>query len=188
MSRPDLHGPGAPFGLSWGVSRADVARRFSGINPKAEAGTILTFHTDSILEIVQASGGLFPSALVSGTGRGEDEVIFVFSGDRLQSVTVCFSYGFAEIGQDPDALSDQAMSAFARAELHRSGFDFASRYGAPALLSEVPNRHGRMHVQGTALFTAADSGQIQLLFGHDGGSNLVGEVRYREPAADRSGL
>lgn len=188
MIRPDMAGPGAPFGLSWGASAADVMRRLPGVRPKAETGTALTFHTDSVLEIVQASGGFLPSVLLTGSEHGEDEVTFSFSDDRLQSVTVCFGYGFAEIGQDPDALSDQAMSAFARAELHRSVFDFAARYGAPALLSELPNRHGRMHVQGTALFVAADSGQIQLLFGHDGGSNLVGEVRYREPVADPSGL
>lgn len=179
---------GAPFGLSWGASCADVRSRFLDIRPVSLTGQALAFRLEPVVEKLRAGGGFCPDALISGSDRADDEVVFAFSDDRLQMVRLCFGYGFGEIGQDPDSLSEQAMSAFARAEMHKVVFEFASRYGPPALLSEIPNRHGRMHVQGTAMFTMDDAGQIQLLFGHDGGSFLVGEVRYRMPVTDRSGL
>ena len=154
----------------------------------SETGQILEFHLNPIADIVLSDGGFYPTVLMSGADHLDDKIVFAFPDGRLQSVSVGFSYGFAEIGRDPDALSDQAMSLIARAEMHRTVFEFASRYGPPAYLSEVPNRYGKTHVQGTGLFALDDAGQLQLLFGHDGSSLLVGEVRYRMPIADRSGL
>ncbi len=149
---------------------------------------MLEFHLDPIADSVLSGGGFYPTVLMSGADHHEDRVIFAFQDGGLQSVTVCFSYGFADIGHDPDILSDQAMSLIARAEMHRTVFEFASQYGPPSCFSEVPNRYGKIHVQGTGLFALDDAGQLQLLFGHDGSALLVGEARYRMAISDRSGL
>ena len=175
------------FGLVWGASRSEVRSRFQDTRPVADEERALVYRLASLVCTVSTAGGLFPSAMLSGSDRPGDEAVFGFSRDRLVSVQLGFSYGFGEIGQDPDALSEQAMSAFARAEMHRAVFEFASRYGPPALLSEVPNRRGRLHVQGTALF-GTEVGPVQLVFGHDGGSFLAGEVRYCMAVTDGAGL
>lgn len=117
--------------------------------------------------------------LLAGPERIGDEVMFDFANDCLQAVLVRFGYAFDAIGQDPDTLSEQAMSAHASAELHKLLIDFTTKYGAPTYFSEKQNRAGTIHAQGTALFGPIDGSMVQLIFGHDGGSSLLGEIRYR---------
>ena len=175
----------APFGLEWDLPLRTVSERFSGLKPAAEAEHALTFSLIELAERIWSQGGFCPGALMSTPERMGDEVTFQFADDRLIAVFLRFGYGFGRIGQDPDTLSEQAMSALARAEFHKLVFELAVKYGVPDLLSSESSRSGAIHVQGVAMYSLADTGLLQLIFGHDGGSSLVGEIRYhaRRPQA-----
>lgn len=180
--------PNAPFGLTWGAGRAAVRSRFSTLRPIADAEHALVYYLSSITDLIWAQGAFCPNVLTRDPDRPEDEVVFDFKNDRLGSVFVRFGYGFQHIGQDPDTLSEQAMSSFARAEFHDLVGELSARYGPPRSLSETQNRSKSLHVQGVALFATEDAGVVQLHFGHDGGGSLVGELKYRAQCEDRRGF
>lgn len=178
----------APLGLDWGTSRSSVRNRFAGIAPAADAEHALCYPTSSVAERIWAQGGFCPAALLAGTERTGDEVVFDFNNDQLQAIVLRFGYTFDTIGQDPDTLSEQAMSTHASAQFHKLVLEFSTRYGAPSYLSERPGRAGVLHAHGTALFGRAENTIAQLVFGHDGGSSLLGEIRYRPYAPERVGF
>lgn len=178
----------APFGLLWGARQADVRSRFSSIKPTMSAQHALVYRLASVAEMIWAQGAFCPSVLTCDPERIGDELVFDFADDQLTAVVAQFGYGFQRIGQDPDTLSEHAMSSFARAEMHKLISVLATRYGLPVVLSENPNRSAVLHVQGTALFIGEAGSVIQLVFGHDGGTCLAGELRYRAPCPDRQGF
>ena len=178
----------APFGLEWNLPRKDVRERFSGLNVAADVEHALSYSLVELAERIWAQGGFCPAPLMSEPERNGDDVTFEFADDRLNAVYLRFGYSFGRIGQDPDTLSEQAMSAQARAEFHKLVFDLSVKYGAPAFLQETQGRAGVIHVQGTALFDSARNGLMQLMFGHDGGSALMGEMRYHARRSELSGF
>lgn len=169
----------APFGLTWGMSLSSVRDRLGGLNPAAATEDTLAFPLIELTDRIVAQGGFCPKAFLPDPGRNGDEIAFLFSGDQLGEIYLRFGYGFDRIGQDPDKLSDHAMSSQARAEFHKLIFELAMKYGAPAFLFETNGRSGSIHVQGSALFDSRENGLMHVMFGHDGGSALMGEVRYR---------
>jgi hypothetical protein len=178
----------APFGLEWDQTLRSVRERFSGLTPVAEAEHAISYPLIELAERIWSQGGFCPGALMSTPERNGDEVTFAFVNDRLNSVFLRFGYGFGHIGQDPDTLSDQAMSARARAEFHKLVFELAVKYGPPAVMSDEHSRSGAIHVQGMALFDSPDAGLLQLTFGHDGGSALIGEIWYHARRPHVSGF
>ncbi len=178
----------APFGLSWGLSRKSVREHLSGLTPGADAEHALTFPLNTIAERVWSQGGFCPGVFLSSPERNGDEVTFEFAGDRLHAVFLRFGYGFGQIGQDPDTLSEQAMTTYARTEFHKLLYELSVKYGAPAYLSEHPGRSGPIHVQGIAMFGSDKHGQMQLVFGHDGGSSLMGEIWHHARKPDAAGF
>lgn len=165
-----------------------MQNRFSGLTPALDAQHALAYPLATIAERIWAQGAFCPTVLLAGAERLGDEVTFDFANDRLHAILIRFGYAFDEIGQDPDTLSEQAMSAHASAEFHKLVLELSTRYGAPAYLSERPGRAGVLHAHGTAFFGPSDGTVAQLVFGHDGGSSLVGEIRSRAYAPERVGF
>lgn len=178
----------APFGLNWDDNRRTVRERFGGLSPAAEAEHALSYPLIELAERIWAEGGFCPGPFVCAPERNGDEVTFQFSDDRLNAVFMRFGYAFGHIGQDPDTLSELAMSNLARAELHKLIFEMSVKYGAPKFLHETQGRSGPIHVQGTALFDPEGHGLIQLLFGHDGGAALMGEIWYHARCTQLAGF
>lgn len=178
----------APFGLTWGLSRKSVRERFSGLTPGADAEHALTFPLNTLAERIWSQGGFCPGVFLSSPERNGDEVTFEFARDRLHAVFLRFGYGFGQIGQDPDTLSEQAMTIYARAEFHKLIYELSVKYGSPDYVSEQQARAGAIHVQGIALFGSENHGQMQLMFGHDGGSALMGEIWHHSRKANTAGF
>ena len=181
----------APFGLSWGMPHTSVEARFVGLAASAGktdqgACASLIYNLSAVAEVICAQGGFCPAAFFSSPERSGDEVEFSFNDDRLSAVIVRFGYPFSIIGQDPDNLSDQAMTTLSRAEMQRLIFELSAKYGPPSVFTETPKRSGMIHVQGSAQFLARDDSVIFVMFGHDGGSALVGELLY-QPSIRASG-
>lgn len=178
----------APFGLNWGLSRKSVRERFSGLTPGADAEHALAFPLSTVAERIWSHGGFCPGVFLSAPERIGDEVTFEFSRDQLNSIFVRFGYGFGQIGQDPDTLSEQAMTIYARAEFHKLVYELSVKYGSPDYISEHHGRSGAIHVQGIALFGSDRHGQMQLMFGHDGGSSLMGEISHHARRSEAIGF
>lgn len=178
----------APFGLSWYCPRSSVLNRFNGLTDGSDDDSEIVFDLTSFTDAVWRQGGFCPSALTTGADHYGDEALFEFSEARLHAVRIRFGYGFSAVGQDPDTLSEQSMSAIARTELHKMVFELAARYGAPENLSETTGKLGRLHTQGMALFVDGNGAPIQLILGHDGGSSVIGQLRYHAPNPDLRGF
>lgn len=179
MTGGAAHPGEGPFSLAWFATRESVKNRFSGLPPGREIENVIGYPLGSIAERIWMQGGFCPAVLLAGPERIDDEVIFDFQNDKLSAVCIRFGYAFDVLGHDPDTLSEQAMSSYASAEFHKLVLEFAVRYGAPSHLSERVNRVKGLHGQGMALFGPKDGSIVQIIFGHDAGAALVGEIRYK---------
>lgn len=168
------------FGLNWSAPQAAVLRRFEGTRPGLVEDRAVVFPLASIAERLVAEEAFCPTALKSSPERMHDEVGFTFGPQGLATIHVRFGYPFEAIGLKPENLSEQAMVSFARAEFTVLLHEFATRYGAPGTVTEMPARTGHLHCVGMAVFMAEDV-VIRLRFGHDGGA-LAGELTYLPPA------
>ena len=175
------------FGLPWGSDQASVKTRFDGVAPVEEHAHVLVYPLGAIADRLWSENAFCPTAIGSGAGRDGDQVVLNFLDDGLVAGFVRFGYSFEMIEQNSDTLSDQAMAAFARAELQQLVFEMSSRYGPPVLFTESPMRAGRWHPVGAAMFDAAEAGLVHVLFGHDH-AGLTGELRYQAPIQSSDGI
>ncbi|MEM9060925.1 MAG: hypothetical protein AAGD13_10735 [Pseudomonadota bacterium] len=157
------------------------------MRPVVESEEELVYPLASVAELIWAQGGFCPEILLSSPERSGDEAVFSFSNESLSGVVVTFGYAFETIGQDPDTLSDLAMSALARSELQHIVLQFTARYGAPSLFNDTAMRSGKLNIHGCALFASEDGGAMHVMFGHDGAA-LAGVLRYRAPMGQRTGF
>ena len=175
------------LGVAWGTDRDTVKARFPGLAPAAETADALSYPLEAVAARLRDEGSFCPSRIGASPERMGDELAFIFIEDRLAAGFARFGYGFEAIGQATETLSEQAMSAFARAEFHGLVFEFTARHGTAAQVTEHPMRSGNLQVLGVALFDTGPQGLVQLAFGHDGGW-LVGELRYQAPIDGRGGF
>jgi hypothetical protein len=175
------------FGLEWGVDQTAVKTRFRGIVPAEEHQDALVYLLGAVVDRFCAEGSFCPTAVCSGVERTGDHVLLTFQNDQLAAALVSFGYAYETIGLKSEALSEQAMTAYARTELQRLIQEFSARYGPPALFTESNMRTGGMTPVGAALFEADGNGSLHVLFGFDG-SGFTGELRYQSPARGGDGF
>ncbi|MEM7422283.1 MAG: hypothetical protein AAF334_01095 [Pseudomonadota bacterium] len=152
--------------------------RFAGISADRTTPGSVRYALASVVERLWSEDAFCPAALARDPARNDDAVVLRFADQALSAVDVSFGYDFGRIGLNADTLSEQAMSACARAEWQSLLLDLAMRYGAPATHSEQPGRRGLYHVVCSALWSCDDGGAVQAVFGHAGGA-LVGSLHYR---------
>lgn len=178
------------FGLQWAHSRATVRARFDGMDPSADTENALIWPTDVLSDRLFTEDAFLPTAMSTGpgpSGKKGHEAVFNFIDDKLVAICIGFGFPFEMIGQNPDTLGDQAMAAFARAEMALLLHEMAARYGLPGLITEGHMRQGRTHLVMAAHYVLDDGTPISVSFGHDGGA-LVGELRYLSPAEQTRGV
>lgn len=175
------------FGLSWGADRAAVKARLDGIAPAEDQAHVLIYPLGAVADRLWTEGAFCPTAVCSGPGRANDQVVLNFQNDQLAAGYVSFGYAFEMIGLKSEALSEQAMTAYARTELQQLVHEFSARYGPPALFTESTMRASGMTPVGAALFHTGDNGSLHVLFGFDG-SGFAGELRYQSPAQGSDGF
>lgn len=175
------------LGLCWGDAPDQVKLRLDGHAPLHETPRQAVFALDGIVRRLTDMDAFCPSAVATEPDRPGSDLILDFADGALVAGTVRFGYSFEAIGQVSDTLGEQAMAAFARAELHQLILEMSGRHGAPLSFNLSYMRIAKRYPVGAALFNDGTGGLVQVLFGHDGGA-LFGELRYRGPIADRRGF
>ena len=177
-----LHSPA--LGLSWGISAHEVRNRFPGL-PPAEEGDALVWPLELIVSRLLSEGAFCPTAFM--TLNDTATFMCAVPDDQLVAVDVDFGYSFESTGHDPDTLSDLAMTAVSRTELHDLLQELAARYGAPQLFSDAPSRRGKWMGVANALYVCPDGTSVGLRLGFDH-AGIVGRLRYLCPTTEVSGF
>lgn len=175
------------LGLSWGAGPDQVAARFAGLEPLEREAHVLSYRMGAVAGLLFDEGSFCPTALAVERDEETDRMVFSFIDGGLAGIFASFGYSFELIGLRSDTLGEQAMAAFARAELQQLVLEMSGKYGAPVQVTTVNMRSGKLHPVGSVMFDAGADGLIQILFGHDGGA-LAGEIRYQPPFSDRNGI
>lgn len=172
------------LGLSWGSSPDDAKGRFQGLEPE-DQGLTVRWRLDALVDRLALEGTSVPDA-IGATDRSGDLLTARFVDQKLVSLDACFGYRFESIGQNPDALSDQAMAAIARSEWGLFAQQLSTRYGAPAALSDGPARAGAHQITAWALFVT-ETTVLRAVFGHDV-RGLAGHLSYLPTHDDSRGF
>lgn len=175
------------FALDWGSDHQSALARFNGISPVVRTEVEVEWLLFDIAARLVLEKAFLPSAMISAPDRDMDRVTLSFQDGGLVSARLTFGYGFDTIGQDPDTLSDLAMSAFARAEWAALLTEMACRHGAPSHFQEASARLGAWHLVGSALFMRPDRTPLTLRFGHHV-SGLVGDLIALSPSMSETGI
>lgn len=175
------------LGLSWGAGQAQVMLRFDGLVPLEQDQRVLSYRMSAVAGRLFDEGAFCPTALAVERDEDSDRMTFNFIDGGLATIFASFGYSFEMIGLRSETLGEQAMAAFARAEMQQLVLEMSGKYGAPAHMTSANMRSGKMHPVGAVMFDAGQDGLIHILFGHDGGG-LAGELRYQPPFSDRNGI
>lgn len=173
------------FALPWGATAAMVRTRFEGLAPLDATPNGLSWALESVAARLYAENAFCPS-LFAGCGP-DHTVSFVLQDDQLLAIDVTFGNTFEALGHDPDTLSDMAMAAVCRVEVHDLLQQLTAKYGAPVQFADQPSRRGKMQGVCSALFVAADATTLGLWVGHDH-AGLVGKLSYLCPVQDQNGF
>lgn len=175
------------LGLSWGAGPDQVAERFAGLTPLERETHVISYRMGAVAGLLFDEGSFCPTAMAVERDDENDRIVFNFIDGGLAAIFASFGYSFEMIGLRSETLGEQAMAAFARAELQQLVLEMSGKYGAPVQITTATMRSGKLHPVGAVLFDAGTDGLIQVLFGHDGGA-LAGEIRYQPPFSDRNGI
>lgn len=172
------------LGLSWGADPDLVRARLAGLTPDV-SGKALVWPITAVTDRLAAEEVMVPDALAA-SDRDGDTLRCRFDATGLAGIEADFGYRFEAIGQNPDALSDQAMAAIARSEWSRLMHQLATRYGAPSVLGDTQARAGAHHIVAWALIVD-QSTAIRISFGHDV-RGLAGQISYLPRHGDAAGF
>ncbi len=174
---------GAPGGLDWAAAPDAVEAAFPDAEPIGRGDAYLSLPLPAVVARVKAQGGFCPTMICnSKLGEGA-AATFSFTDGGLSEVYVAFTRPFADLVADVSLLTQIRRDRVARSEFQVMSAEFASRYGAPAIVSDAERQYDDVIVLGGATYLAEDGGAISISVGRRG-KHLVGDIWYLPPGAE----
>lgn len=174
---------GAPGGLDWGASPDAVSAVFPDVAPISQSDAHVSLPLPAIAARVKAQGGFCPTMIcASKLGEG-GAATFSFAEAGLSEIYIAYTRSFADLVADVSLLTQIQRDRVARSEFQVMSAEFASRYGAPAIISDVERQYDDVIVVGGATYLAEDGGAVSISVGRRGKS-LVGDIWYLPPGAE----
>jgi len=167
-------------GIQWGAEPAELLAAFPYVEPSAQGDGFVSLPLPALGAAVRSKGGFCPTTVCLTTTLNEGaEATYSFRGG-LAEVYVSFSRPFADLVSDMGLLTEIQRGRVARSEFQQMSAEFASRYGAPAIISDVERQYGDVIVVGGATYLAEDGGIVAISIGWSG-KNIAGDIWYLPP-------
>lgn len=171
---------GAPGGLDWGASPEALLAAFPGVEPSARGDGFISLPLPAMAAAVRSRGGFCPTTICATTTLNEGAAATYSFRGGLAEVYVSFSRPFADLVGDTALLTEIRRARVARSEFQQMSAEFASRYGAPAIISDAERQYGDVIVVGGATYMAEDGGVVAISMGWHG-KVLTGDIWYLPP-------